>query len=82
MKKDSSPAAKLAAKENRNARAISRETIDGISRRRFLSTSVVGGAALLTGGLTSFLPTGAAAKVSDSLFVEANILELPHGRIF
>jgi amidase len=76
MKKDSSPAAKLAAKENRNARAISRETIDGISRRRFLSTSVVGGAALLTGGLTSFLPTGAAAKVSDSLFVEANILQL------
>jgi len=85
MKKDSSPAAKLAAKKNRSihtvssesaTRAISSETRNGISRRRFLGTTAVGGAALLTGGLTSLLPTGAAAKVSDSLFVEANILQL------
>jgi len=103
MKKDSSSAAKLAAKKNRsihkvssetrprevpaesstrvvpaesNSRAISSETRNGISRRSFLGTSVVGGAALLTGGLTSILPIDAAAKVPDSLFVEANILQL------
>jgi len=85
MKKDSSPAAKLAAKKNRSihtvssesaTRAISSETRNGISRRRFLGTTAVGGAALLTGGLTSLLPTDAAARVSDSLFVEANILQL------
>ncbi|MEP6911499.1 MAG: amidase family protein [bacterium] len=76
MKKESPPAAKLAAKKNRGTQAISSETRDGISRRRFLGTSVVGGAALLTGGLTLPLPTDAAAKVPDSLFVEANILQL------
>lgn len=71
-----SPASNLAAKENRDDRAGSSETRDGISRRRFLGTTVAGSAALLTGGLTSLLPIGASAKVSDSLFVEANILQL------
>jgi amidase len=48
-----------------------------ITRRSFLGTTAAGGAALLTGGVTSLFRTDAsAAKIADSLFVEATIPQL------
>jgi len=46
----------------------------GFTRRRFLGTTAAGGAALLTGGLTSFLR--APALLADELFIEKTIPEL------
>src|SRR5205823_7997830 len=48
-----------------------------ITRRKFLGATAAGGAALLTGGLTSLFRTEvSAARVPGSLFVEATIPEL------
>src|SRR5439155_18656791 len=48
-----------------------------ITRRSFLGTTAASGAALLTGGITSLIRTAAsAAKIPDSLFVEATIPQL------
>ena len=48
-----------------------------ITRRSFLGTTAAGSAALLTGGLTSLFRTDAsAARIADSLFVEATIPQL------
>ena len=46
----------------------------GFTRRRFLGTTAAGSAALLTGGLTSFLR--APALLADELFIEKTIPEL------
>jgi len=46
-----------------------------VSRRQFLGTTAAGGAALLTGGLTSLLPKVVSAKSSFD-FVEASIQQL------
>jgi amidase len=49
----------------------------GVTRRSFLGTTAAGSAALLTGGVTSLFRTDAsAAKIPDSLFVEATIPQL------
>jgi amidase len=48
-----------------------------ITRRSFLGTTIGGGAALLTGGLTSFFPNSAGAVFGDnSAWVEATIPRL------
>jgi Asp-tRNAAsn/Glu-tRNAGln amidotransferase A subunit and related amidases len=46
----------------------------GITRRKFIGTTAVGGAALLTGGVTSLLKSTASA--ADFQFVEATIPQL------
>src|SRR5215469_5101920 len=46
----------------------------GFTRRRFIGTSAVGGAAFMTGGLASFLR--APAALADELFIEKTIPEL------
>ena len=46
----------------------------GLTRRRFIGTTAAGSAALLTGGLGSFLQ--APAALADALFIEATIPQL------
>jgi amidase len=49
----------------------------GISRRNFIGATLVGSAALLTGGVTSLLSSrSAAANINEDLFLEASIPQL------
>ena len=66
----------FAEKKTSDTQASFSETRAGLSRRHFLGTAAAGGAALLTGSLTSLFQTNASAKVSDSLFVEKTIPQL------
>ena len=58
----------------RPAQVTSPET--GVTRRTFLGTSLAGGAALLTGGLTPFAPSRTSAAGASAIWIEKTIPQL------